>query len=166
MKESYGTGKLLLELYEKTTESTLWNPTFVTDYPTEVSPLSRVHRSNPLLTERFEGADLPFRPRQHSGQQGKIAVVRADVEKKIADLKVPDHETRQPQLRCVRFAAGQVNIGGRRQHHQHVFAKKSTRPRQDAPPGERIYQDFEQEGKQVGPRPVSQTLPPARPGPC
>ena len=55
MKESYGTGKLLLELYEKTTESTLWNPTFVTDYPTEVSPLSRVHRSNPLLTERFEG---------------------------------------------------------------------------------------------------------------
>jgi lysyl-tRNA synthetase class 2 len=55
VKESYGPGKLLLELYEKTTESTLWEPTFVTDYPAEVSPLSRVHRSHPLLTERFEG---------------------------------------------------------------------------------------------------------------
>lgn len=55
IKDAYGPGKLLLELYEKTTESTLWEPTFVIDYPTEVSPLSRVHRSHPLLTERFEG---------------------------------------------------------------------------------------------------------------
>ncbi|MFN8052819.1 MAG: lysine--tRNA ligase [Acidimicrobiales bacterium] len=54
-KEHYGAGKLLLELYEKTVEGTLWEPTFVTDYPKEVSPLSRVHRSDPLLTERFEG---------------------------------------------------------------------------------------------------------------
>ncbi len=53
-KESYGTGKLLLELYEKTTEHTLWDPTFVIDYPTEVSPLSREHRSAPGLVERFE----------------------------------------------------------------------------------------------------------------
>ena len=52
---TYGPGKLLLELYEKTVEGTLWEPTFVTDYPKEVSPLSRVHRSDPLLTERFEG---------------------------------------------------------------------------------------------------------------
>jgi lysyl-tRNA synthetase class 2 len=55
IKESYGTGKLLLELYEKTTEHTLWEPIFVTDYPKEVSPLSRDHRDDPLLTERFEG---------------------------------------------------------------------------------------------------------------
>ena len=53
-KDSYGPGKLLLELYEKTTEHTLWDPTFVIDYPTEVSPLSREHRSEPGLTERFE----------------------------------------------------------------------------------------------------------------
>jgi lysyl-tRNA synthetase class 2 len=53
-KDSYGPGKLLLELYEKTTEHTLWDPTFVIDYPTEVSPLSREHRSMPGLTERFE----------------------------------------------------------------------------------------------------------------
>jgi lysyl-tRNA synthetase class 2 len=54
-KDSYGSGKLLLELYEKTTEHTLWDPTFVTDYPAEVSPLSRRHRDDPDLTERFEG---------------------------------------------------------------------------------------------------------------
>ena len=51
----YGPGKLLLELYEKTVEHTLWDPTFVMDYPKEVSPLSRGHREHPLLTERFEG---------------------------------------------------------------------------------------------------------------
>jgi lysyl-tRNA synthetase class 2 len=54
-RESYGPGKLLLELYEKTVEPTLWDPTFVMDYPKEVSPLSRDHRSHPLLVERFEG---------------------------------------------------------------------------------------------------------------
>lgn len=49
-----GSGKLLLELYEKTAEHTLWEPTFVIDYPTEVSPLSRQHRDHPGLVERFE----------------------------------------------------------------------------------------------------------------
>ena len=53
-KEHYGPGKLILELYEKTTEPELWGPIFVTAYPQEVSPLSRVHRSNPDLVERFE----------------------------------------------------------------------------------------------------------------
>jgi lysyl-tRNA synthetase class 2 len=54
-EESWGPGKLLLELYEKTTEATLWGPIFVCDYPAEVSPLSRRHRSDPDLVERFEG---------------------------------------------------------------------------------------------------------------
>lgn len=53
-EESHGAGKLLLELYEKTTEHEIWQPTFVTDYPEEVSPLSRPHRSEPGLVERFE----------------------------------------------------------------------------------------------------------------
>jgi lysyl-tRNA synthetase class 2 len=55
MKGDEGPGKLLLELYEKTVEGTLWEPTFVTEYPAEVSPLARTHRRDPLLTERFEG---------------------------------------------------------------------------------------------------------------
>jgi lysyl-tRNA synthetase class 2 len=52
---SWGAGKLLLEIYEKTTEAALWAPTFVMDYPKEVSPLSRDHRDKPGLVERFEG---------------------------------------------------------------------------------------------------------------
>ena len=52
---AYGSGKLILELYEKTVEPNIWNPCFVTEYPKEVSPLSRDHRSKPGFTERFEG---------------------------------------------------------------------------------------------------------------
>jgi lysyl-tRNA synthetase, class II len=55
VKPGYGPGKLLLELYEKTVEHTLWGPIFVTDYPKEVSPLARDHRTLPNMTERFEG---------------------------------------------------------------------------------------------------------------
>ena len=52
--EAWGSGKLVLEVYEKTTESALWGPVFVCDYPKEVSPLARSHRSTPGLAERFE----------------------------------------------------------------------------------------------------------------
>lgn len=51
---SWGPGKVLLEIYEKTTEHTIWGPLFVCDYPLEVSPLSRDHRSKPGMVERFE----------------------------------------------------------------------------------------------------------------
>ena len=50
----WGPGKLLLEIYEKTAEPNLWGPVFVTDYPAEVSPLARRHRSRPGYAERFE----------------------------------------------------------------------------------------------------------------
>ncbi len=53
-EEAWGPGKLVLEIYEKTTEPHLWGPVFVLDYPQEVSPLARVHRSRPGLVERFE----------------------------------------------------------------------------------------------------------------
>ncbi len=52
--EAWGPGKLVLEVYETTTESELWGPVFVCDYPKEVSPLARAHRSKPGLAERFE----------------------------------------------------------------------------------------------------------------
>lgn len=51
---SWGPGKVLLEIYEKTTEHTIWDPAFVCDYPIEVSPLSRDHRSKADTVERFE----------------------------------------------------------------------------------------------------------------
>jgi lysyl-tRNA synthetase class 2 len=52
--ESWGPGKLVLEVYEKTTEPELWGPVFVLDYPKEVSPLARDHREVPETVERFE----------------------------------------------------------------------------------------------------------------
>ena len=51
---NWGSGKLILEIYEKTTEHAIVGPTFVCDYPREVSPLAREHRDDPTLTERFE----------------------------------------------------------------------------------------------------------------
>ncbi|MCU1430636.1 MAG: lysyl-tRNA synthetase, class [Actinomycetia bacterium] len=51
---TWGPGKLILEIYEKTTEANIVGPTFVCDYPREVSPLARPHRDDPTLTERFE----------------------------------------------------------------------------------------------------------------
>jgi lysyl-tRNA synthetase class 2 len=53
-EESWGPGKLVLEIYEKSTEHELWGPVFVTDYPQEVSPLAREHRELPGTVERFE----------------------------------------------------------------------------------------------------------------
>jgi lysyl-tRNA synthetase, class II len=53
-EDAWGVGKLMLELYEALVEHTLWEPTFVIDYPVEVSPLARRHRSEPNVTERFE----------------------------------------------------------------------------------------------------------------
>ena len=43
-----------MEIFEETAEHQLINPTFITEYPTEVSPLSRKNDDNPFLTERFE----------------------------------------------------------------------------------------------------------------
>ncbi|TWI12739.1 lysine--tRNA ligase [Aerolutibacter ruishenii] len=54
VKASYGWGKLLLEVFEKTVEETLVQPTFITDHPVEVSPLARANDQDPELTDRFE----------------------------------------------------------------------------------------------------------------
>jgi lysyl-tRNA synthetase, class II len=53
-KNTYGTGKLLTEIFEKTVEGKLLDPTFITEYPTEVSPLARRNDLNPDVTDRFE----------------------------------------------------------------------------------------------------------------
>ncbi|NMG33235.1 lysine--tRNA ligase [Azoarcus sp. TTM-91] len=49
-----GLGSLQLALFEETTEAELWEPTFIIDYPAEVSPLARRNDANPDITERFE----------------------------------------------------------------------------------------------------------------
>ena len=52
--ETMGKGKLIDELFGEFCEGTFIQPTFITDYPVEMSPLTKMHRSKPGLTERFE----------------------------------------------------------------------------------------------------------------
>jgi lysyl-tRNA synthetase, class II len=54
IEDSYGIGKLQTEIFEKTVEHCLKDPTFITAYPTEVSPLARRNDDNPEVTDRFE----------------------------------------------------------------------------------------------------------------
>ncbi len=73
--ETMGKGKLIDEIFGEKCEGTYIQPTFITDYPIEMSPLTKRHRDNPELTERFElmvngkehcqrllGAQRPHRP--------------------------------------------------------------------------------------------------------
>jgi len=54
LKDTYGLGKVQIEIFEKTVEHQLKNPTFITAYPAEVSPLARRNDDNPFVTDRFE----------------------------------------------------------------------------------------------------------------
>jgi len=54
IKDGYGLGKVQIEIFEKTVESRLMNPTFITAYPVEVSPLARRNDDDPHVTDRFE----------------------------------------------------------------------------------------------------------------
>jgi len=54
VEDSYGLGKIQIEIFEKTAESRLERPTFITAYPAEVSPLARRNDEDPFVTDRFE----------------------------------------------------------------------------------------------------------------
>jgi len=54
LKDSWGLGKVQIEIFEKTVEHRLDQPTFITAYPTEVSPLARRSDDDPFVTDRFE----------------------------------------------------------------------------------------------------------------
>ena len=54
IENSWGSGRMLLEIFEETVESNLIDPTFVTEYPVEVSPLSRRNEEKPEFADRFE----------------------------------------------------------------------------------------------------------------
>ena len=84
-----GPGKLLLELYEKLVEHTLWDPTFVTDYPIEVSPLSREHRSEAGLVERFE-----------------LIVAGRELANAFSELADPDEQRRRFEAQALLAEAG------------------------------------------------------------
>lgn len=85
-KASYGWGKLLLEIFEKTVEHTLVQPTFITDHPVEVSPLARANDRDPELTDRFElfigGKELANGFSELNDPEDQAARFQAQVEQK------------------------------------------------------------------------------------
>ena len=88
VKPSYGWGKLLLEIFEKTVEHTLIQPTFITDHPVEVSPLARASDTEPDITERFElfivGREIANGFSELNDPEDQAARFRAQVEAKEA----------------------------------------------------------------------------------
>jgi lysyl-tRNA synthetase class 2 len=54
VQNSSGLGKIQVDIFEKTVEQQLKQPTFITEYPAETSPLARLNDSNPFVTDRFE----------------------------------------------------------------------------------------------------------------
>ncbi|MBT8145009.1 MAG: lysine--tRNA ligase [Gammaproteobacteria bacterium] len=85
-EDSYGAGKLLTELFEQSVESRLLAPTFITAYPTEVSPLSRCNDEDPFLTDRFElfiaGREIANGFSELNDPEDQAARFRAQVEAK------------------------------------------------------------------------------------
>ena len=86
VKAGYGWGKLLLEIFEKTVEAGLIQPTFITHYPVEVSPLARESDSEPGITDRFElfigGKELANGFSELNDPEDQAARFRAQVEAK------------------------------------------------------------------------------------
>jgi lysyl-tRNA synthetase class 2 len=86
VKPGYGWGKLLLEIFEKTVEGGLVQPTFITHYPVEVSPLARESDTEPGITDRFElfvgGKELANGFSELNDPEDQAARFRAQVEAK------------------------------------------------------------------------------------
>jgi lysyl-tRNA synthetase class 2 len=88
VEKSYGSGKLLIELFEKTVEDRLEDPTFITGFPAEVSPLARRADSDPWLTDRFElfiaGREIANGFSELNDPEDQAERFRAQVEQKDA----------------------------------------------------------------------------------
>jgi lysyl-tRNA synthetase class 2 len=86
VKPGHGWGKLLLEIFEKTVEGGLVQPTFITHYPVEVSPLARESDTEPGITDRFElfvgGKELANGFSELNDPEDQAARFRAQVEAK------------------------------------------------------------------------------------
>ena len=94
---TWGPGKLVLELYEKTVETNLFDPVFVCDYPKEVSPLARDHRELPGMTERFE-----------------LVVAGREIANAFSELVDPDEQRHRLEEQARAKAGGRRRGDGRR----------------------------------------------------
>jgi len=83
-----GLGAYQLALFEEVAESHLWNPTYIIDYPIEVSPLARASDANPEITERFElfiaGREIANGFSELNDAEDQAARFKAQVEAKEA----------------------------------------------------------------------------------
>jgi len=88
VENNFGPGKLLIEIFEKTVEDKLAEPTFVTGYPAEVSPLARRSDDDPWLTDRFElfiaGRELANGFSELNDPEDQAERFRAQAEQKAA----------------------------------------------------------------------------------
>jgi len=88
LPEGAGSGKMLIEIFEKTVEEKLDQPTFITGYPAEVSPLARCNSADPWLTDRFEffvaGRELANGFSELNDPEDQAERFRAQVEQKSA----------------------------------------------------------------------------------
>ena len=88
IEPSWGAGKLQIEIFEATVEEQLKQPTFITAYPTEVSPLSRCNDDDPFITDRFEffvgGRELANGFSELNDPEDQAARFRRQVEDKEA----------------------------------------------------------------------------------
>ena len=88
---AWGPGKLLVELFEKLVETTLFQPTIVKDFPREVSPLARTHRSEPELTEHFD-----------------LVIGGVEIAPAYSELTDPDEQRRRFEMQMEQKAAGEA----------------------------------------------------------
>jgi lysyl-tRNA synthetase class 2 len=97
VKADYGWGKLLIEVFEKTVEAKLKDPTFITQYPIEVSPLSRRNDADPEVADRFEffvgGRELANGFSELNDPEDQAARFRAQVaQKDSGDLEAMHYD--------------------------------------------------------------------------
>ena len=88
-ESGWGSGKLLMEIYEKACEAHLWGPVIVKDFPVEVSPLARRHRDNQALVERFE-----------------VVIAGRELANAFSELVDPDDQRSRFEMQALRHANG------------------------------------------------------------